>query len=274
MQRTVSSLAIALGALGLAACSSAPPVTATPSPQVEADVTSQATTAAPGAQMVGQLYRGVAMKKGEFSDFHVELESGKCYYFSGAGDDGVAQLGLYLWDPANHRTTSDRSKGHTSFIQYCATATGTFKVEEKVLAGAGHYAFAIYSKDAPPPPPKPEAPKEPTLEDMITDDANAEAPGATLQGDYLSADNGKTEWSLLLEKGKCYWFIGAGDKKIDDFYIYLWDPANKRIGESKASARKASYGHCPKEGGMFKVQVKTDTSKAVFKLGVFVKKAP
>jgi hypothetical protein len=139
----------ALGLLCIAAatgCKSAPEVAATPSPEIERDVRSQAESSAPGSSMVGQLYRGIAYDKGEFSDFHVELEGGKCYYFSAAGDQTVRSIGLYLWDPSDSRVESDKSKTRKSFLQHCPETTGSYKVEAKVLGGAGHYAVGVFAK--------------------------------------------------------------------------------------------------------------------------------
>ena len=177
-------------------CKSAPEVAATPSPEIEQDVRSQAESAAPGSAMVGQLYRGIAYDKGEFSDFHVELEKGKCYYFSAAGDETVRSMGLYLWDPSDSRLDSDKSKTRKSFLQHCPKTTGSFKVEAKVLGGAGHYALGVFSKDAPEEEvaAAPPAPAGPDLEKVINDEASATAPGAVQVGNFYNAENGKTGW--------------------------------------------------------------------------------
>lgn len=277
MLRNRLALSLSLTTLvagGLAGCGHAPPpVAPTPSPQIEASIKSQASAAAPDTEMVGQLFRGVAYDKGELTDWHVELTQGNCYWFIGAGDGGVEKLSVYVWDQSNSRVAQERSKTNTAVVQACPKSTGTFKVEAKVMGGAGHYALGVFAKAAPEPPPEPvkEEKKGPDLEAIINKDAAAQAPGATLVGDFYSAANGKMDWYTTLSRGKCYWFIGAGGDDIDDFYIYLWDPSNKRVGEQKSSGRKATFGHCPKEDGMFHIQVKTDSKSEKFKLGVFQK---
>lgn len=271
---TRSVLLSGLVSLGLlAGCGAAPPpVSPTPSPAIETSIKSQASSAAPETEMLGQLFRGVAYNKGGTQDWHVELNKGSCYWFIGQGDEGVERLGLIVWDGGGSRVTDEKSKTNSSVVQHCPKSTGTFKFEAKVLKGAGHFAVGVFSKDAPPPPPTPEAPKAPDLEKIINDDAAAQAPGATLVGNLYSAQNGKMDWYTSLSAGKCYWFIGAGGDDIDDFYIYLWDQNQKRMGEQKSSGRKATFGHCPTKDGMYHIQVKTDSSSEKFKLGVFEKK--
>ena len=267
-----SFFASAVVIVASAGCGATPKqVSATPSPEIETSIKAQAASAAPETAMVGQLFRGTAFEKGGTQDWHVELNKGTCYWFIGQGDGGVERLGLSVWDTTGSKVTDEKSKTNSSVVQHCPKSTGTFKFEAKALRGNGHFAVGVFSKDAPPEPVV-EAPKAPDLEKMINDDAAAQAPGATQVGKFLAAQNGKMDWYTSLSAGKCYWFIGAGGDDIDDFYIYLWDPSNTRIGEQKSTGHQATFGHCPKKDGMFKVQVKTDSSSEKFKLGIFEKK--
>lgn len=257
--------------LSVAACKSPPPVAPTASPDIEKRIETQASSAAPGSARLGELHRGVAYNRNEASDFRVELERGKCYWIVGSGDDTVEKLGIYLWDQDDSRVDSDRSRNASALVKHCPEKTGTFKFEVKVMAGAGHFAAAIYEKaadDTPPPPP----PKVVDLDAIIAAEAKANAPGATQVGELFAGSVGKNDWYTQLDKGTCYWFIGAGGDDIDDFYIYLWDPKNSRIGETKADDKKAVYGHCAEQSGMFHVQVKTDSGSEKYKLGIFAKK--
>lgn len=261
---------VALNGCGRAA----PEVGETPDPKLESMINQQAETAAPGSEMVTKtLFRGIGYDKGDSQDFRVELQAGQCYVFVGAADETVGALQLFLWDPSESRVESDRSKKREALMQYCPKETGTFKLQGKIGKGAGHFAIGVFGKEAPEKPVV-EAPKDDKLdlEKMITDEATATAPGATQVGNFYTGTASKNDFFVQLEKGTCYWFIGAAQKGVDDYYIYLWDQNNKRMGETKASSNKAQFGHCAEKSSMYRVQVKVDSDKDEVKLGIFAKK--
>lgn len=267
--------AIAVFATGMIGCrAAAPEVGVTPDPQLESMVQQQAETAAPGSEMVTDtLFRGVGYDKGEFQDFRVELQSGQCYIFVGAGDETIGALQLFVWDPDNSRVASDRSKKREALAQLCPETTGTYKLQGKIGRGAGHFAIGVFGKEAPEKPAEAApADDKADLEKIINDEAAATAPGAAQLGNFYTGTATKSDFYVQLEKGTCYWFIGAAQPGVDDYYIYLWDPSNKRIGETKADSNKAQFGHCAEKSAMYHVQVKVDDDEDAVKLGVFAKK--
>ncbi len=262
-------------ALSLLACrGEAPEVGATPDPQLDSMVNQQAESAAPGSVMVNDvLLRGVGYDRGESQDFHVELTAGQCYVVVGAADETVTSLHLLMWNPANKRVAMARPKGREALVQHCPEETGSYKIQGKIGKGAGHFAIGVFGKEAPEKVVK-EEPKEnkADLEKIIKDDASSMAPGAEQVGNFYTGTAKKNEFFVQLDKGTCYWFIGAAQKGVDDYYIYLWNQEGKRMGESKADSNKANFGHCAKESSMYKVQVKVDDDNDEVKLGVFAKK--
>lgn len=259
--------------LFLVACrGEAPPVSPTPSPELESMIKQQAESAAPDSEQVGALYRGVAYDRGEGEEFRVETEAGQCYTFVAAGDPSIEVFDLRVWGPKGKAPKArDKSKGREALTQYCPEETGVARFEGKVAKGAGHFAIGVFKKGAPEKV-EPVAAKEDLLDldKIIQDEAAAAAPGAKLEQMY-TAKGDKTDWYTQLKKGQCYWFIGAGQKEVDDFYLYVWDPKQKRIGETKADANKAQFGHCPNEDGMFHLQLKVDDDSHEAKVGVFSK---
>lgn len=260
--------------LAASACKQAPAVSPTPDPQLESMVMQQAESASPGSEMVNeQLFRGVGYDKGEFQDFRVELQAGQCYIFVGAADETVSAFQIFVFDPQNSRATSEKAKGREALAQHCPTETGTYKVQGKIGRGAGHFAIGVFGKDAPAKLAKvEEGPAKLDLEAMILKDAEAAAPGATQVGTFYTGTAEKNDFFLKLDKGTCYWFIGAAQADVDDYYIYLWDQGGTRLGQTKADTNKAQFGYCAKESSMFRVQVKVDEDDDAVKLGVFAKK--
>lgn len=261
--------------LALAACGhEAPPVSPTPDPQIESMINQQAETASPGSELVSEaLFRGVSYDKGESQDFHVELTAGQCYIFVAAADEGVRGLQLTVWDPSNKRVAGDKSRTREALTQTCPSETGSYKFQGKVLKGAGHWAIGVFGKEAPEKKTV-EEPKEQKadLEKMISEEAASVAPEAKQVGNFYTGTSTKSDFYVQLDKGTCYWFIGAAQPGVDDYYIYLWDQNNKRIGETKASTNKAQFGHCAKDSSMYHVQVKVDDDKDEVKLGIWGKK--
>ncbi|MFO0546780.1 MAG: hypothetical protein U0271_00265 [Polyangiaceae bacterium] len=226
--------------------------------------------AAPEAVQVGTIYKGVAEKTGERTDWKVQLEANQCYWFSGVGDDTVERLHLFLFDGGNKRVAIEKSKKSTSTMTYCAEKTDMYRLQAKVQAGAGHFGVGIFSRKAPPKDVA-EKPKPRDLSEDVEREASAVAPGSTRVGNYFQGSVDKTEWYTQLEVGKCYWFVAVGDADVDELSLYLWGPDNKRITENKSDSTKSNIGHCPKQSGMYKFQAKVTSGSGSYTVGVYAK---
>jgi hypothetical protein len=253
------------------------PLTPAPPEWLDTAVQDQAKQAAPGAGQVGDIYKGTAFKEGDHTDWQLTLEGGQCYFFSGAGDQTVEELFLYLWDPGGSRVATERGKSPRTILSYCTPSTtpGLYKLQAKVEEGHGHYAVGIFSKAAPTPAPAPApapAAKGPDLGKVVDDMAKATAPEAERVGEHFSGEADKTDWYVALETGKCYWFIGAGEEDVKELWLYLWDPAEKRITVNKSENNRVTVGHCPTSGGMYHFQAKVNSGEGKYKVGVFAKK--
>jgi hypothetical protein len=255
------------------------PLTPAPPEWLDTAVTDQAKQHAPDAEAVGEIYKGTAFREGDRTDWQVTLEGGRCYWFSSAGDQTVEELSLYLWDPTGERVSTERGKSPRTVLSYCTPPVmpGLYKVQAKVEEGHGHYALGIYGKaapqgPAPAPVPAPAAPKGPDLGKVVDDMAKATAPEAERVGEHFSGEADKTDWYVALETGKCYWFIGAGAEDVKELWLYLWDPADKRITVNKSENNRVTVGHCPTSSGMYHFQAKVNSGEGKYKVGVFAKK--
>ncbi len=259
--------------VGVSACGRHRDVNVPESPpaDLEQRAEQEARASTKDGERVGEVLRGVAHEDDQFTDWRVQLEAGQCYWFGYAGDAGVQRFSMYIWDPQDKRLDSARGKPPQGVFTHCAQQNGIYRIQGKVSDGAGHYAVVVYKTKAAAPVAPPEE-KMADLGAIIEKQAAAAAPGAKRVGDFYSDSAESKDWFTAMEPGKCYWFIGAGEPgKVKALFIYLWDPRNRRITESKNASDTAMVGHCAKEAGMYKFQAKIDSGKGNYKVGVYMK---
>jgi hypothetical protein len=248
---------------------------------LEALSLSMAKAQAKDAQQVGEYFRGAGPK----TDYQVLLEANKCYWFSGTSE-GVKKLNLYLWAPNANlftpRVADAKSDGQAT-MAYCTQVAGMYKLQVKT-EGKGRFVLGTFAKDAPkqaaaaPAPEPAPAKKGPDLGPICDKTASVAASGAKRVGDFFDGkgnsigSSDKSDYSVMMEKGKCYWAVGCADPdKVKSLYLYLWGPDNKRITEAKSDNPNPMVGHCAAATGMFKVQAKMNSGNGTYKVGVYVK---
>jgi hypothetical protein len=126
-----------------------PPVAAPPQVVDDEDelgerVDAQAAIVVPGARRVGEIFRGVAMRENDHSDWYVTLEGGRCYTFVGGGGPGITGLYLYLWGPNGRRVADRRSDTTDTQLAYCTPIPGPYHLQAKAGRGAGEYRVGVY----------------------------------------------------------------------------------------------------------------------------------
>lgn len=114
------------------------------------------------------------------------------------------------------------------------------------------------------------------LEAAAVAQARTQAKDATQVGEFFRGQGEKTDYQVLLEAGKCYWFSGTS-QGLTKLYMYLWAPGAKfftpRLTDSKSTTGQATMAHCATQSGMYKFQVKTEGA-GHFVVGLFAKDAP
>jgi len=106
--------------------------------------------------------------------------------------------------------------------------------------------------------------------------AKAQDATATQVGNFYRGAGEKTDYQVLLEAGKCYWFSGSSEG-LTKLYMYLWKPNSGAFTPRVADLRSPGQGtmaYCTQEAGMYKFQVKTEGKKGHFVVAVFAKEAP
>lgn len=114
------------------------------------------------------------------------------------------------------------------------------------------------------------------LEAAAVDQARGQASDAVQIGDFLRGSGEKTDFQVMLEGNKCYWFSGTSEG-LSKLYMYLWAPGAKfftpRLTDAKTTSGKVTLAHCTTQSGMYKFQVKSE-GPGRYVVGVFGKDAP
>lgn len=241
-----------------------------PALDVRADRQAQVASASRGANRLGEVLHGTVYED-ESVEFKLELSADRCYWIGGASSGGTEKLALFLFDPRGKRAIYQKSRTTEALLDFCPSMDGIYRLETK-LGESGHLAVAVYAGARPAAAPKAEVAKEPSLEETIAKEAAATAPGTKQVGSFFDGSADETSWPFALERGRCYWFVGAGQPgKVKKLSLYLWDPANKRVTENRAETNTVSMGHCARESGMFKFQAKVGSGEGHYKVAVFEK---
>ena len=115
------------------------------------------------------------------------------------------------------------------------------------------------------------------LEQASVNQAMAQAPGASLIGPFFHGASEKTDWNIVLESGKCYWFSGVSAGQIEKLALYLWAPNagmfTPRLTSERSESGAATMAWCTKVSGMYKVQAKIE-GQGSYVVGVFAKDGP
>ena len=126
------------------------------------------------------------------------------------------------------------------------------------------------------------APISPTapswLDGKVDEQGKAASQGGELVGTPFHGTSFKqgegVDFQVLLDPTKCYWFSGVGDEQVQKLYLYLWDPADKRVQTKKVDGPMAVLTYCPETSGMFRLQGKVDEGVGHFAIGLYAKQAP
>lgn len=279
MRRLTSLLSIvslAPAALSLVACGGHERIVVSPEPprDLESRAEAEARSSANEGERVGDTLRGVAHRDDASTDWRIQLDEGQCYWFGYAGDAGVQKFSMYIWDPKDKRLDSARGKPPQGIFTHCAETSGIYRLQGKVSEGAGHYAVVVYKTKGAEKKPEPAKAPEPTsdLAATIEKKAAQAAAGAKRSGDFVEGTAETTELYTAMEAGKCYWIVAAGEPgKVKKLFLYLWDPKSKRVTENKSDSETTMVGHCAKESGMYKYQLKVDSGSGPYKAAIYVK---
>jgi hypothetical protein len=115
------------------------------------------------------------------------------------------------------------------------------------------------------------------LEDAAKKQALAQAAGAAQVGDFLKGDKEKTDFQVMLEAGKCYWFSTVSAGKVNKVATFLWAPGanlfTPRLTSERSESGAVTLAWCTKVPGMYKFQTKIE-GKGNYVTAVYVKEGP
>lgn len=246
-----------------------PPVSAEPPADMDARIDRSAAQHATEAGRVGNIFTSVAHEEGDRKDWEVTVEAGKCYWWVAAGDDVVEGIYLILWNEQGKEVTKRKEKSKDVVLAHCAQSSGLYRLQTRIFSGRGHFAIGLYEKGA---PKAQQAPKGPDLGGIIEELAKSAAPNAMRVGDFYRGSDDWTQWFANMEKGKCYWLVGAGDDEVSELSLYLWGPDKKRVTENKSENNRVSVGHCSNQDGMYRFEVKAASGSGAYQVGFYESK--
>ena len=106
--------------------------------------------------------------------------------------------------------------------------------------------------------------------------AKAQDKDAAQVGNFYRGAGPKTDFQILLEANKCYWFAGSSEG-LKKLYMYLWTPGAGAFTPRVADLRSDGQGtmaYCTQQAGMYKFQIKTEGKGGHFVVALFAKEAP
>ncbi len=113
------------------------PTTTTSTASATTGVDRLAASLAPHGGRIGPLVDGHGEHAGDHTDFTTPLHAGRCYTILAIGKPGVISLALALADPHGHSVAEQSKFTATPSLKYCATASGSFKVQAKLARRLG-----------------------------------------------------------------------------------------------------------------------------------------
>ncbi|MDB4966458.1 MAG: hypothetical protein JWN44_2147, partial [Myxococcales bacterium] len=187
--------------------------------------------------------------------------------------------------------TVDPSQGHKTVVKLERTkkaakepvkvAQNGFKPGEPVdpyanappsKGGTPSKTPALPTKPAPPP-----APKAPA--DMLTSRVERQSALSLPGGHRLGAiykgaaaeEDGRSDWYVDLELGKCYTFVGEGGDGVKALYLYLWGPHGRRVRDSRVDTPHAQMTWCTLLPGNYHFQAKVSDGKGEYRVGIYTR---
>lgn len=120
-----------------------PPPEEPPADELEAQLREQGREQAPYMIREGEAMRGEGTR-----DFSRVLHTGWCYKVIGRGGEGVNDLDVRVYDPNDVLLQRDTSQDPTPLVgrmrPICPPASGTYRIELRVVDGEGEYAAQLY----------------------------------------------------------------------------------------------------------------------------------
>jgi hypothetical protein len=242
---------------------------------IEAAADAQAQKAA----RMTEFFRG-AGKEGEHGDYTVALEPARCYSLFGSASPTVRALSIYLWDPSGKRAAEHKPNANTPALHYCPHVGGPFHVQAKVAGGVGEFRLAVYAH---PPQTQPkELARRPAagprggdpVTALLEAQAKQVAPGYKRVGEVFrgaGGRNSRSDWTVPLEGGKCYTFVGVGGVGVEQLSLYAWDPTGKRVADRRSENSQSVMGLCPTMPGPYHLQAKIEKGSGDYRMATYVK---
>ncbi len=211
-------------------------------------------TRAPGWQSPPGLnvMSGSLLDKPRHVPIPLPLDGGRCYRVLLVASQSIGRIGVTWLGPEQQVQASAPPTGTEVVLESCPPQRGLHSLDLVPRGGDGSYAFRIVAAPpapapirgdggalpdggvaaAPTPPPEPPDPNAADLEKFT----GAAAPGAPLIVKHrgVVADGGAPyDFRVELPGDKCFVFAAAGSVGIQELSIYVWDPDDNRLTQTR-----------------------------------------
>lgn len=222
---------------------------------------------------------GVA--EGEVLREPVQLEADRCYVAVARAGEGLADVDLFLYDPAGAEVARDLKSDAEPSLEHCPDQPGRHIFEARAFEGAGAVGLMIMS--GPVPEPNPDA-GAPVPEERRETESEAKDSVAALGGvTERLADRGY-EPVFVLREGTimpgevrthevllgpgCGLVVGVGGRPGMDLDLYLSDASGEPADRDARVEPTARVSACPAEASVMRVTVKAYGREAPYALTV------
>jgi hypothetical protein len=221
---------------------------------------------------------GMTLQAGQPRDFRLSLQQGSCYAFAALGGPGVGATTASLSDSSGSRLASAPS-GTDAVVEYCAPATGNYRLSVQLVQGDGSLFTAGYRRGA---PPAADTGQEVISQDSTASesldeafallDADMRARGYEGFGEPTSetlAAGASRRLAVPLAADTCYAILGVGASTIQDLDLSVVDPSSRSIDEVVGTGSRGIVRVCAQAAGEYGLQVRVNDGQGAFRYAVY-----
>ncbi|MGE0787664.1 MAG: hypothetical protein AB7S26_18455 [Sandaracinaceae bacterium] len=220
-----------------------------------------------GSETPGQLAQGGVR------DVTVSLESGRCYALLAVGDTSVTELDLALADPSGRLVDRDLAEGARPTVRICASASGSYTAQLRMMAGQGSYVFAAYRFTRGSQGPFGMSGLAFVRMSEVTALLHVEGyepdPGFTPGSGRLAREGATATENVDLTGGQCYAVVVVGGDGINDLDVALSQGGTQLTSDAGSRNAFPSVRHCVTQDARFTLQINAAAGAGPYHYQVF-----
>lgn len=213
-----------------------------------------------------------SLEQAQTRDIPIELEGGKCYAILAVGDSGVRDLDLLIFDAGGTQIDRDRAPDARPIVRVCAERSGTYRMQVRMFAGAGHWAYQAYRWPRGTTGPfglrgiiyvrLAEVTAILQVDGYVPDENFAPGRGA------LRRSGATAQHDVDLQGGQCYAVLAVGGEGISDLDLSL-SQGGSALATDQAVSAFPSVRHCATSTGTYRIDLRAADGQGPYFYQVF-----